>query len=345
MFFTTKPLTNKTHGSKRFTHTHLAAGVAALALTLTACGGQETDSANGSEEAEEVQTVVISMQRAIESAAVIAGMEQGIFEEHGIKVEMASSELGGPAAVPALVNGEIDLAMGSATGYLLARASGQPLQFVAPSSYAVTADGEEASAIVVPTDSEIQGPEDLKDKTIAVMAIGGLQTMATDFMMSNETDLTPDDYTYVELPLPNMSSAVAQGQVDAAYLFEPPLTQGLQAGDFREIATPLSQAWNGEAMALMFYGTEEWTEQNPEITESFRTALDESFQWVNENRDEFVQIAAEFTEMDPETIAASRIPEFRIDSDQANFESFAQDMIDLGVIDETPETTALLPPQ
>src|SRR5207244_13112082 len=79
------------------------------------------------------------------------------------------------------------------------------------------------------------------------------------------------DFHFVEIPFPEAVQALNAGRVDAAWVVEPFLTQGLVGGDRRVLA-------NYEAVApslpiATFFTTKQYADRNPRVVTAFRSAM------------------------------------------------------------------------
>src|SRR5690606_33079306 len=76
---------------------------ASAAVVLTACGGG--GSADSTLAAGELAQVKVGTIPAILSAPLFVGIEEGIFEKHGVEVEVSFAD-GGAAVIPSVLSGE-----------------------------------------------------------------------------------------------------------------------------------------------------------------------------------------------------------------------------------------------
>ena len=90
----------------------------------------------------------------MDTAAIWLGEDEGIFEKHGLDLELQTAS-GGAAIVPGEVSGDYDFAFSNLVSIMVAEERGIDLQVVANG---VTAgDGEmDFGAVMVPEDSDIQ---------------------------------------------------------------------------------------------------------------------------------------------------------------------------------------------
>ena len=119
--------------------------VVGVAIALTGC--TDSDATTPSPQASgELRQVRVAALPIAETAALWGGIEAGIFAKHGLEVEVLPAQ-GGAQAIPALINGDIDFAIGQPFGPF--RADLQNLGVVIVGNYASSyADGDDINAVV-----------------------------------------------------------------------------------------------------------------------------------------------------------------------------------------------------
>ena len=136
--------------------------LAAAALALTGCTDsgaspirprhRRTTPASG-----ELTPVRVAALPIAETGALWGAIDEGIFEDHGLEVEIVPAQ-GGAQAIPALLSGDIQFAIGQPFGPI--RADLQDLGIVVIGNYAELARrGKDVNAVVSLADSGITTPE------------------------------------------------------------------------------------------------------------------------------------------------------------------------------------------
>ena len=90
--------------------------IATVAFALTAC--TDSDSAPTDANDGELRPVRVAALPITETAALWGGIKAGIFAERGLAVEVLPAQ-GGAQAIPALINGDIDFAIGQPVALVL----------------------------------------------------------------------------------------------------------------------------------------------------------------------------------------------------------------------------------
>ena len=167
---------------------------------------------------------------------------------------------------------------------MIARTQGIPLQLVAASEVEGTSAADNWQNILVKGSSSIQTPADLAGKTIAVNALKGVGEVMIKAALE-KLKVDPNSIKLVALPFPSMRSALNNGQVDAIWVPEPFLTQGLTTDNDRIVMAPgpvLGPFWPIGGYAV----NQDWAKANPDTYKALRTALNESLTYTQAHPDE-----------------------------------------------------------
>ncbi|MCZ2806739.1 ABC transporter substrate-binding protein [Modestobacter sp. VKM Ac-2983] len=316
----------------------LLAPITALALltTATACGGSADEPTTETEGG--LAQVTVGIIPIIDVAPIYLGQEQGFFEERGIELELVPGS-GGAAAVPGVVAGDFDFAFGNVTSLLLAQTQGLPLQIVSNGTASTGDPATDFSAVVVPADSPVQTAADLAGKTVAV---NNFKNIGEVTIRKAVEDAGGDSSTvnFVELPFPDMPAAIANGNVDAAWVVEPFVTvatgQGARAV-VRNFAEPVE-----DLTVATYFTTEQMLAENPDLVDDFQAAMTESLQYAQENPDELRRIITTYTSITPETAEQIALPSFPEEINVESMETVAELMAEYGITEETADVDALL---
>lgn len=249
-------------------------------------GGQE-----GQEGPQEIGIAVTHYPIVLHTVPYQVGQEQGFFEEEGIEITEIVSSSGGGTTVRNVLAGE--LAFGDVAGPAAIQSfvSGAPVTLVS-STVPSVAD----SYYVTRKDSPIQGPEDLRGKTLA-FSNPGSNTQIGLLLSLREIGIDP---SAVELTaaggLSEGLTLLKEGGVDAAPLLEP--VYSAQKEDYKTIYNFADYVPQAQATALI--ASPQMVEQNPEIAEGFINAYQKSADWIYENPEEAGSIWAKNADVEEE---------------------------------------------
>jgi NitT/TauT family transport system substrate-binding protein len=168
------------------------------------------------------ETVKLGDLSAISNAAIYIAVEKGFFKEQGVNSDI-SSFASAAKMVPALVAGELEVSVGSASaGLFNAVAQQAPFRIVADKGQA--REGFGFSLLTVRKDlvdsGQVKSFKDLKGKKIAILAKGNIQHYLVG-KMAEEVGLTIDDVELTFLNAPSQLTAFETKAIDAAYAVEP----------------------------------------------------------------------------------------------------------------------------
>lgn len=271
-----------TRTAKSLSRLALATGIGA-ALVLTGCsGGGSTDEAAPSEDgSSSVSTITVGMIPVTEFASVYVAVDQGFFEEEGLDVETQIIQNAASIA-PSVINGQLQFGTAASSPFLSAVDQGLPLIGVANGSSVPTDESQDPFAVVVSADSDIEGPLDLAGKTVAVNALGS-GSHVTTVAAIEQAGGDHTETTFVAMPFPDMLAALERGNIDAAKVVEPFVIQAVESGA-RVISSPLTQTLQPEGTYSLFFTSNDFAAENPDIVEKFKRAVDKASRAAAEDR-------------------------------------------------------------
>ena len=166
---------------------------------------------------------------AMANAPVLVADSNGYFEEQGLDAKLLSFT-SGPLLKQAMVAGEIDLAyIGSPPVYHWF-SRGLESKILAKVNYG-------QAAVVSRKDSGIAALADLEGRKMAGVRKGsGMDVLLRGFVFGEAAELVPDeDAQIISMPSGNMGPSLESKVVDAAFMWEPFISQFLLRGNTRVI--------------------------------------------------------------------------------------------------------------
>jgi NitT/TauT family transport system substrate-binding protein len=315
--------------------TRTAATGAAALLTLTACGG--SDDAGGETAEDGLTAVTIGTQPIVDSAPLYLGVDQGFFEEEGIELSIESAA-GGAAVVPSVVSGDFQFGRGNVLSTMIAVDEGLPLRCITNANS--TAGDPDFGAVVVPGDSPIQSMADLPGTTVSVNTLNNIGD-TTIRSVVEEAGGDPQGVDFVEIPFPDAPAALQTGQVDAAWILDPFLTEAVDAGA-RVLSYNFSDFHPELDISCVFTSTQ-LIEEDPELVEAFQRAMNRSLEFAQENPDEVRRITGTYTEIEPAVLERIVIPTFRTEFNREAMAQLGAKAAEYGTLSEEPDLDRLLP--
>ena len=185
------------------------------------------------------ETVKLGDLAAISNAAIYIAAEKGFFKEQGIATDITGFA-SAAKMVPALVAGELEVSVGSASaGLFNAVAQQAPFRIVADKGQA--REGYGFSLLAVRKDlvdsGQVKSFRDLKGKKIAILAKGNIQHYLVG-KMAEEVGLTINDVELTFLNAPSQVTAFETKAIDAAYAVEPWVARFAERGVAVPFRTP-----------------------------------------------------------------------------------------------------------
>jgi sulfonate transport system substrate-binding protein len=221
-----------------------------------------------------------SISVAVDYGPYLVAKEKGWFEESvkklGYEIEYTTFQ-SLPPANEAIASGKIDAIVAAEPPFIVGNAAGIRTEIVAISCSLV-------QEILVLSNSDINQPEMLKGKKIAVLAgssshYGLLKTL-------KDAGVDKSEFQIVSMIPPDAKAAFESGQVDAWAVWPPFVEQEEIAGIGRVLP-------KGDAKIHSVLGVRsEFAEERPEVTKEIVATLERAKRWLRENPDEAKKIVS-----------------------------------------------------
>ena len=187
-------------------------------------------------------------------------------------------------------------------------AAGLGVTTIAPAYFEKAPDNYVFGIMAVPG---IESMEDLKGKTFAMEGFGTISELGVMARL-NSVGIDPDEINFINIPIPEMEAAFAQGRVDAAFVVEPFITSIQDTGNASVISSgALGQEVVGENRVLIsgFFVTEESLEGDGADTAArFVAALEEATASIHADLDQALVDATEYVTVPLEVMQRITLP-------------------------------------
>jgi NitT/TauT family transport system substrate-binding protein len=320
--------------SKRRILTVLAVGT----LFLSGCSGEPSavdasgsgaPSGDSGDSGGELTPVVVGTLPVAVSAALLHGEDAGIFEKHGLDLELQSGQAG-TALVTAVVSGSVDIGFSSPLSVILASEKGLPVSII--SGFSNSNDtGDDTNTVIVRQEEGIESFADLEGKTVAVNAVetqGDLSIMESIEMDGGD----PVQVNFLEIPFPEMQAQLANGSVDAVWTPDPFMGRMLAEEEFETIGSSYQASIPGQPTQIVFAGNE-FIQNEQDTIEAFRTALAETLTAVENDQSLVRDQLPEYLQMDPAEADRVQLGRFDAVVDTADMEALVDLMAKYGLIE------------
>lgn len=319
------------------------AGGAIIALALTGCGsgspsGSEAPEGGGSGAASGGLTkVTVGVLSIAPSGAMQYGINEGIFEKHGLELELQTGQ-GGAAMLPAVSTGTMNFAVGNPLSVMTAVDKGLDMKIVSGYSNS-QAEGEDNNAVIVKADSGIEDFADLAGKTTAVNTLktqGDLTIMESAAMDGAD----PSKLNFSEMPFPDMEAQLERGNVDAIWVPEPFQSRALSNDNYKLLGYPNQKTLPG-LPTMVTFTSGSYAEQNPEIVADFKAAVTETLTAAEADTDGVRAVLPEFMGMPEEVAKNLKMEEFDGEIRTEVLNDMGELMVKYEYVDKAPDVAAM----
>ncbi|MFD1211968.1 ABC transporter substrate-binding protein [Arthrobacter sp. GCM10027362] len=320
----------------------LLAGGAIAALALTGCGSgspsgsAETGAGPGSASGG-TRDITVGVLSIAPSAAMQYGIDEGIFEKHGLNVELQPGQ-GGAAMLPAVSTGTLNFAVGNPLSVMTAATKGLDMKIVTGYS-ASKAEGEDINGVVTRKDSGISSWKDLAGKTTSVNALKTQGDLT--IMQSAKLDgADPSKLKFNEMPFQDMEAQLERGNTDAVWLPEPFLSRALADKDNKLVGYPNQEALPG-LPTMVTFSSGQYIKDNPEVVADFKAAVTEVLEQAEKNPDAVRAILPKFMNMPPEVAKNLKMETFDPEVRTQVLQDMGRLMVEYKFVDKQPDVAAM----
>lgn len=281
----------------------MVAAASVLALALAGCGGgsvsgQEKTSADAGNGAPGLTTVHVGYLPISSSAALKYGVSKGIFEKHGLDLELTMSNTGA-AMLPAVTTGDLQIGVGNPLSVMTAVDKGLEMKFVG--GYTLSrAEGTDVNAVITRKDTGISSFADLAGKTTALNA---LKTQGELTIMESAAldGANAEDLKFSEMAFSDMEAQLDRGNVDAIWAPDPFMAKALANPDNKLVGYPNQRALPGMPTVVTFT-SKKFADENAETVAAFQTAMSETLSAADKDNEGAKALLPEFLKMDPKVV-------------------------------------------
>lgn len=242
----------------------LAATLAAAGLSACSSSSADTSTRSGPE----LTNVTVGALDIPDAVGLRIAQKEGYFKQQGLNVKIIT-EASSAASTSLLLSHQLDFTSENYVGML------DQEEAVPSLNLKVLADdgqgGPGISELMVAKNSKLMSVSQLKDKKIAVTAVGvGVGPLTIDSLFS-AYKLSPNDYTGVAMAFPEMPSALEAHAVDAVWVTEPFVTV-LEAQGAHAIADVYTGSLNDFPISC-WATTGAFASKYPKTTAAFQRAM------------------------------------------------------------------------
>lgn len=304
-------------------------------LLLAACTPAASPVPSGDDGPERAE-ITVGVLPIADVAPVYLAVERGLFEDEGLTVTVELVQ-GGAQAIPALVNGELDISYGNWVSFLLANQEGIELRAVAAGVAAAPGFTE----LLALPDSGLGGdPAALAGTTIAVNTLSNIGELAIrSTLEANGVD--PDDVQLVEIPFPDMGAALERGDVDVIWASEPIPTVVKRDLDAVTVADSFIGEMEGFPVAG-YQATADFVAANPRTVAAFQRAMAAAVAIIEDEPDTLTEVLLGYTSLEEEVVEALSLPSYETTIDAATLGRVRDYLVDFSMLEQGLDVEALV---
>jgi len=318
--------------------------LAAAALALSGCTDSAappaSDGADTGDTPAEVTKIRVAALPIAETGALWAAIDEGIFADHGLDVEVVPAQ-GGAQAIPALLSGDIQFAIGQPFGPI--RADLQDLGVAIIGDYADSlAESDDVNAVVALADSGIASPKDLSGKKVSVNSLGA----AGDLTIRAAVDADGGDSStieFIEVAFPDVKAQLEAGTIDAAWAPDP--FRGMVVSEGGTSVVAPYQAVVPGLSVLTNITTQELIDNDPDLVAAYSAAMTEALDFAASNDDAVYAAIAEGLDIPVEAAQGIVLPTFTFDMDADSIKTLSDLAVEYEYIDALPDFDRLIQQQ
>ncbi|WP_416668919.1 aliphatic sulfonate ABC transporter substrate-binding protein [Egbenema bharatensis] len=209
-------------------------------------------------------------------------------QELGSSVEWSLFQ-SGPPMLEAMNAGSLDFGGIGDAPPIFAQAAGGEFYYVSVIPY-----GPETQDIIVPANSSIQSPADLRGKKVALQR--GSSAHYLLLRVLEEAGIPVNEVEVVSLSPADARGAFEQGSVDAWSIWDPFLAVAQQEGNIRELKV-------GRERRTFLLSARSFTENHPDLLQAILEATKANGEWALQNQEELAEQFARETGLPKDIMA------------------------------------------
>ncbi|ANZ38819.1 thiamine biosynthesis protein [Lentzea guizhouensis] len=318
--------------------------LATLLATVASCGllgGKEQAppaDANGNGQVEKAK-ITLGVLPILDVASVHVAIKKGYFAQEGLEVNLKTIQ-GGAAAIPGLVNKELDFTFGNWVSFFAAEAKNTAKDV---DGIKLISDGYQAKPdmflILAGGDSAIKAPADLAGKTIGINTFRNIAELTAKATLE-AANVDVSSVKFKEMPFPDMQAAVANKTVDAAFMVEPFITRAQRAAGQIKVLDAASGPTDN--IPIAGYATSgAFAKANPKTVAAFQRAMAKG-QADATDRPTVEPLLVEYAKVDKETAGLVHFGAFPTTLDATRLQRVVQLMVRYQMLDKELDVKPML---
>ncbi|WP_051467862.1 ABC transporter substrate-binding protein [Actinomadura oligospora] len=316
----------------------LTAAVAGFALagsSLAACGGDDNDAkGKGLEHGGKITVASLPL---VDGAALYIAQSKKYFEAEGLKVTVKPVQQS-ILAMPALKKGDVDVIAGANyVSFLQANDQGALHLKILSEGATLTSN---MMNVVVKSNSPIKEPKDLEGKTVAVNIPQNIQSLTLDAILRSK-NVDPTKVKYVKVAFPTMAQTLDKGDVDAAHMVEPFLSDAQKSNGDRVVVDGGSEPVKDMPISG-YVSTQEFVSKNPKVAAAFQRAILKAQAIAASDRKQVEQVLPGYAHIPPQVAPVITLPGYPTSNNETRLQRVVDLMTAAKLLKQKPDIKSLL---
>ena len=318
--------------------------LATLLVTVASCGAlggtEQAPPANSNSSGPvEKAKITLGVIPVVDTASVYIAQKKGYFKEQGLEVELKVIQ-GGAAAIPGLINKELDMTFGNWVSFISAQSKDAAK---AVDGIKLISDGYQAKPemflILADGNSGIKAPKDLAGKTIGINTFKNIAELTAKATLE-AANVDVSTVKFKEMAFPDMQAAVQNKTVDAAFMVEPFITRAQRAAGQIKVLDAASGPTDN--IPIAGYATSgKFAKENPKTVAAFQRAMAKG-QADAADRPTVEPLLVEYAKVDKETAGLVHFGAYPTSLDATRLERIVQLMQRYKMLDKALDVKPML---
>jgi NitT/TauT family transport system substrate-binding protein len=254
----------------------VAAGLTAVA----ACGGSSGDDGGGSGKLTSVKVGYVPYS---DDAPAFLAQEKGIFRKHGLNVQFVPAA-NPTAVVAAMLSGQEQFGFVTDPVLVNVNVRGTPLKCVSPVVGRQPTDpARDTTVLVAGKGTGITNVKGLAGKKVAMVQLQSLNALGMQ-ALATQSGIDAKSIQLVQIPFPQMPTALSQGRVQAAVITTPFSQTAIKQGA-KAITYP-NRVLFGGGTTLCFAALGRYIDKHPTEVKAFNAAMREVILYAKDHESE-----------------------------------------------------------
>jgi NitT/TauT family transport system substrate-binding protein len=315
----------------------------ALLLGIAACG-DDSDSGSAATStgtatqgaAQKTDTLKVALYPSTDYAALYAGIKAGVFEKHGLKLDI-KQVLTGSGLTAAITSGKADVGTNSPTSMSTGISNGLPVKMI---SVADTIPTEGYVEVLVKKDSDIQDYGDLAGKQVATINLQGLFHLGV-LNAVKKAGGDPASVKALAMAPTDEPQALSAGRVDAIVLQDPFVATAKKNPKFRSLGNPFAQL-DYKIPAGGFFSSNKIAAEKGPALQRFKEALAEASKMTQDDPSLARAAIPTYTELKADAVEKIGLPVYGTDFPDAALTQMLDQMKTFGWLKKVPATSDIV---